>query len=145
MGRFIRGKFIEILIVWGASYLLFVFLGLEFSMLLSFFSGLSVLIPYIGATVMSILVASIAYFQWGWGADFAVTSISYIVIQLLDGYVLVPIIFSEVVNLHPVAIIISLLVFGGLWGFWGVFFSIPFATLVHAVLKSWIRRYKNRI
>ena len=143
MGRFIRGKFFEILIVWAASYLLFVVLGLEFSMLLSFFSGLSVLIPYIGATVMTIFVASIAYFQWGWGTDFAVTLISYIVIQLLDGYVLVPVIFAEVVNLHPVAIIVSLLIFGGLWGFWGVFFSIPLATLVHVVLKSWNRRYQN--
>lgn len=36
-------------------------------------------------------------------------------------------------NLHPVAIIIAVLVFGGLWGFWGVFFAIPLATLVKAV------------
>ena len=48
---------------------------------------------------------------------------------------LVPLLFSEVVNLHPVAIIIAILVFGGLWGFWGVFFAIPLATLVQAVLK----------
>jgi putative permease len=45
--------------------------------------------------------------------------------------------FSEVVDLHPVAIIIAILVFGGLWGFWGIFFAIPLATLVQAVLKAW--------
>ena len=50
---------------------------------------------------------------------------------------LVPLLFSEVVNLHPVAIIVAILVFGGLWGFWGVFFAIPLATLVQAVLKAW--------
>jgi putative permease len=63
--------------------------------------------------------------------------IAYGEIQALDGNVLVPLLFSEVVNLHPVAIIIAILVFGGLWGFWGVFFAIPLATLVQAVLKAW--------
>jgi putative permease len=62
----------------------------------------------------------------------------------LDGNVLVPLLFSEVVNLHPVAIIIAILVFGGLWGFWGVFFAIPLATLVQAVLKAWPRTKESR-
>jgi putative permease len=53
--------------------------------------------------------------------------------------VLVPLLFSEVVNLHPVAIIAAVFIFGGIWGLWGVFFAIPLATLVHAVLKSWPR------
>jgi len=43
------------------------------------------------------------------------------------------------VNLHPAAIIMSVLVFGGLWGVWGVFFAIPLATLVHSVMNSWPR------
>ena len=62
---------------------------------------------------------------------------AYAVIQLLDGNVLVPLLFAEVVNLHPVATIASLCVFGGLWGFWGVFFAIPLATLIQAVLAAW--------
>ncbi|MCO1686677.1 AI-2E family transporter, partial [Pseudomonas aeruginosa] len=44
---------------------------------------------------------------------------------------------SEAVNLPPVAIICAVLLFGGLWGFWGVFFAIPLATLVKAVLDAW--------
>jgi putative permease len=32
---------------------------------------------------------------------------------------------------------VAILVFGGLWGFWGVFFAIPLATLVQAVIRSW--------
>jgi len=57
----------------------------------------------------------------------------------LDGNVLVPLLFSEAVNLHPVAIIVAVLFFGGLWGFWGVFFAIPLATLVKAVFNAWPR------
>jgi putative permease len=63
IGNYVRGKFWEILIVWTASYITFAFLGLQFSMLISFFVGLSVVIPYIGATVMTLPVALIAYFQ----------------------------------------------------------------------------------
>ena len=63
--------------------------------------------------------------------------ISYFIIQFLDGNVLVPILFSEAVNLHPLAIIVAILVFGGLWGFWGVFFAIPLATLVKALINVW--------
>ena len=59
---------------------------------------------------------------------------------MADGNVLVPILFSEAVNLHPVAIITAVLFFGGIWGFWGVFFAIPLATLVHAVINAWPRQ-----
>jgi putative permease len=137
IGNYIRGKLWELLIIWAASWVTFQFLGLQFSMLLSFFVGLSVLVPYIGVTVMFLPVMLIAYFQWGWGSDFAYTIIAYTAIQLLDGNLLAPLLLSEVVNLHPVAIIVAVLLFGGLWGIWGLFFAIPLATLAHAVIKAW--------
>jgi len=109
-------------------------------MLLSLFVGLSVLIPYIGATVMFLPVTLIAYFQWNIGSDFVYTLIAYTIIQILDGNLLVPLLLSEVVNLHPVAIIVALLIFGGLWGIWGLFFAIPLGTLVHAIIKAWFNK-----
>ena len=84
-------------------------------------------------------IAFVAYFQWGWGLSFGKVMFAYAIIQALDGNVLVPLMFSEAVNLHPVAIIVAILIFGGLWGFWGIFFAIPRATLVQAVLKAWPR------
>ena len=137
IGNFIRGKVWQILIIWSVSALTFAFLGLQFSLLLGLFVGLSVLIPYIGPVSMMVPVASIAYFQWGWSSAFAWVVIAYTVIQVLDGNLLAPFLFSEVVNLHPVAIIAAILLFGGLWGFWGVFFAIPLATLVQAVIQAW--------
>jgi len=139
IGNYIRGKVIEIAIVWVVSYLTFALMGLNYSLLLSFLVGLSVIIPYVGAISVTIPIAIIAYFQWGFAADFWYLLIAYQVIQLLDGNVLVPVLFSEVVNLHPVAIIVAVLFFGGIWGFWGVFFAIPLATLVQAVLNAWPR------
>ena len=137
IGNYVRGKFIEVLIVWVVSYVTFTAMGLQFAMLLAVAVGLSVVIPYIGAVVVTVPVALVAYFQWGLTSDFAYLMIAYAVIQGLDGNVLVPLLFSEVVDLHPVAIIAAVLMFGGLWGFWGVFFAIPLATVVQAVLKAW--------
>jgi putative permease len=80
----------------------------------------------------------VAYFQWGINADeFMFLTIAYAIIQTIDGVLLVPLLFSEAVNLHPVAIIVAILLFGGLWGFWGVFFAIPLATVVKAVINAW--------
>jgi len=140
LGNFIRGKFWEILLVWAASYVTFVFMGLNFSLLLGFLVGISVLVPYIGAAVMTFPVALVAYFQFGWSADLAWIIVAYGIIQALDGNVLVPVLFSEVINLHPIAIIVAVLFFGGVWGFWGVFFAIPLAILFQAVLKARPRR-----
>ncbi len=140
IGNYIRGKIWEILIVWLVSGLVFYWLGLEFAMLLGLFVGLSVLIPYIGATVMTFPIALIGFFQWGWGTELLWVMVAYALIQALDANLLAPLLLSGVVNLHPVAIIIALLFFGGIWGFWGVFFAIPLATLVHAVLRAWPRK-----
>ncbi len=139
MGRYIRGKFLEILMVWGASYAVFYLLGLDFAMLNGFMVGLSVLIPYVGAIAAFFPVTMMAYFQWGSSSETLYVIAAYWIIQLLDGNVLAVLLLSGVVNLHPAATITSVVFFGGLWGFWGVFFAIPLATLIQAVLRAWPR------
>ncbi len=138
--NYVRGKAWEIIVVWVASYVAFYAFGLKYAMLLSLLVGLSVIIPYIGAAVVTVPVLLVAWFQWGWDNTFIWLATVYFIIQALDGNVLVPLLFSEVVNLHPVAIIVAILVFGGIWGFWGVFFAIPLATLVQAILTAWPQR-----
>lgn len=137
IASYIRGKVIEILIIWAASYVAFALMGLNYAMLLSLAVGLSVIIPYVGATVVTIPVALIAFFQWGFSKEFAWLLAIYGIIQFLDGNLLVPLLFSEVVNLHPVAIIVAVVFFGSIWGVWGVFFAIPLATLIQAIIKAW--------
>ena len=140
IANYVRGKVVEIIIVGGVTYVTFTLLGLQYAALLSTLVGFSVLVPYIGAAVVTIPIALIAFFQFGWGWDFGQVMIAYAIIQALDGNLLVPLLFSEVVNLHPVAIILAILVFGGLWGFWGIFFAIPLATFVKAVINAWPRK-----
>ncbi len=135
--NYVRGKAVEILIVGGVTYISFKILGVPYAALLSLLVGLSVVIPYIGAAVVTIPVAMIALFAFGWGSQFIWVMVAYGIIQALDGNVLVPLLFSEVNNLHPVMIILAVLFFGGIWGLWGVFFAIPLATMVKAVFSAW--------
>lgn len=140
IGNYVRGKVLEIFIVWIVTYIVFGLLGMPYAMLLSMLVGVSVIIPYIGAAVVTIPVALVALIYFGgFTAAFWWVIVAYAIIQILDGNVLVPILFSEVVSLHPVAIITAILIFGGIWGFWGVFFAIPLATVVNAVLRAWPR------
>jgi len=145
IGNYVRGKFWEITIVSVVCFITFSFLNLKYALLISLLVGLSVVVPYIGATVVTIPVAMIAFFQWGWTADFAWLMAAYGIIQALDGNVIVPLLFSEVVNLHPVAIIVAILFFGGLWGFWGVFFAIPLGTLVNSVITTWPSSHDEQV
>lgn len=144
IANYIRGKFVEIIIVGSTAYLVFIFLGLNYALLLSVITGLSVIVPYIGAAVVNIPIAVIAYVQWGLGGEFWTVIIAYNILQMLDGNVLVPIIFSEAVNLHPVAIIFAVLFFGGIWGLAGVFFAIPLATFIQAIINAWPSRVQSK-
>lgn len=139
IGNYIRGKVWEILIVGGTSYFVFQLFGLDYASLLGLSVGLSVVIPYLGATLVTFPVVLVAYAQWGGGSEFIQVVVAYLVIQALDGNLLVPLLFGEMNKLHPLAIIVAVIIFGGLWGVWGVFFAIPLATFVQAVIQAWPR------
>jgi len=140
IANYVRGKVVEIAIVGSVTYIAFLWFGLNYAALLAVIVGMSVLIPYIGATLVTIPVALISYVQWGVSTEFYTLIIVYGIIQALDGNVLVPLLFSEAVNLHPVAIIVAVLFFGSIWGLWGVFFAIPLATLIKAVMNAWPKK-----
>lgn len=145
VANYARGKALEILIVGSVSFVSFVVLDLNYAALLALLVGLSVIIPYLGAALVTLPVLIVGYFQWGFTNEFYYLALVYFIIQALDGNVLVPLLFSEAVNLHPVAIILAVLFFGGIWGLWGVFFAIPLATLIKAIINAWPTRVDEPI
>lgn len=135
IANYIRGKVIEIFLCGVATYIGFIAMGLNYAALLALLVGLSAVVPYVGTVVVTVPVAAIALFQWGWGDQFFYLMLVYGVIQVLDGNVLVPLLFSEAVNLHPVVIICAVLLFGGLWGFWGCSSRYPWP---HCSKRCWM-------
>ena len=137
LSNYVRGKVLEIFIVGIAAAILFASFGLNYGALLAVLVGLSVLIPYVGAFSITIPIVIIGLLQFGLGTQFYLLIGLYLLLQFLDGNLLVPIIFSEAVKLHPVVIILAVFIFGSMFGFWGVFFSIPLATFIKAVWNAW--------
>ena len=137
LSNYVRGKVLEIFIVGVAAAILFASFGLNYGALLAVLVGLSVLIPYVGAFSITIPIVIIGLLQFGLGTQFYLLIGLYLLLQFLDGNLLVPIIFSEAVKLHPIVIILAVFMFGSIFGFWGVFFSIPLATFIKAVWNAW--------
>jgi len=143
LSNYARGKAIEIGIVGLAAAIIFMYFGLEYVALLSVLVGFSVLIPYLGAFLVTLPVAAVGLLQFGLSFDFWLLMGAYLVLQILDGNLLAPILFSDAVKLHPVIIMLAVFVFGGMFGFWGVFFAIPIATLIKAIWNSWPKNLAN--
>jgi len=143
IGNYIRGKFWEMVIVGVVTWLALLFCGHQYALLLGALTGLSVWVPFVGAAVVTVPVVALSFFQWGLTDATLYALIAYGVVQLLDANVLIPWMFSEVVNLHPIAIIVAILVFGSFWGVLGVFIAIPMAALVRSVLQVMMDRYEK--
>jgi len=143
LSNYARGKAIEIVIVGSAAAIIFMFFGLQYIALLSVLVGFSVLIPFLGAFIITLPVAAVGLLQFGLTFDFWLLMGAYLILQILDGNLLVPILFSDAVKLHPVVIMLAVFVFGGMFGFWGVFFAIPIATLIKAIWNSWPENLAN--
>lgn len=138
-GEYIRAKILEVLIVAVVTTIVFLILGLNYAVLLGVLVGLSAIIPYVGVILVTVPVLIIGYLQWGFSAHFVYLSVIYVIIMILDGNVLTPLLFSGRMNLHPVSVIIAILIFGGLWGFWGIFFAIPLASVCKVLINAGLR------
>jgi len=134
MGNYIRGRFWESFMVGLVMWIVLYLMGHQYALLLGVLTGISVWIPFVGAAVVTIPVVLLSFFQWGWSEMTMYSLLAYAVIQLIDANIVIPWLFSEVVNLHPIAIIVAVLFFGSIWGVVGVFFAIPLAALVQSVL-----------
>lgn len=135
INNYIRGKIIEVIIVSIANYILFKFYKLAYAGLLGVIVGLSVVIPYVGTIVVSIPIMFIGAIQLGLSNKFFYLLLFYLVIQFLDGNLLVPVLFAEAVNLHPITIILSVVVLGFIFKIYGLFFAIPIAIVIKAIIK----------
>ena len=134
---YIRGKLMHITIIAIANTLAFMLLDMNYALLLGVGVGLSVVIPYVGAVIIAVPVVMVAIFQFGFSSTLIWVLIIYTIIQLLDSNVLTPMLFSKAMNLDAFSILAAILIFGNLWGFWGVFFAIPLATFVKTLIVGW--------
>lgn len=136
LGGYVRGKAYEVLIVGAVSTAAFYAIGLNWAALLGTITGLSALIPILGAIAATFPVLLVAYSQWGMDAQVLWALGLYTAIQVIDGNLLQPLLLAETVGMHPVALIAAILLCGGIWGVWGLLVAVPAAIAVHVLLQT---------
>ena len=124
-------------------------LGLTGGLALGLFTGLAIFIPYLGFATALVLALTSAALQIDSGVNFISIALLYLVGQVLESFVLTPKLVGERIGLHPVLVVFALILFGDLFGFFGVLLALPMSAISlvlsqHAMASykasSWYRR-----
>ena len=135
---YIAGQMTDALIMAVLFSVCFYIAGIKYSFVIGVFSGALNVIPYVGA-VSALVLSSVVALVSGTPGKALYAAAVVLVIQQIDTAVISPKIVGRKVKLHPVLVIMSLSVFGNLFGVWGMVFAVPAA----AVLKLNFDRLYN--
>ncbi|MDQ2676772.1 MAG: AI-2E family transporter [Actinomycetota bacterium] len=134
----LQGVLIDMLVTGILLYLGLMLIGLEFAIFFAVFSALLVVIPYFGAVIGAVPVVLFAL------ADSPTTALLalavYIIVQQIEGNVIIPLVMAQRVNLHPALIAIGVILVGQLFGFIGLFVAVPIlSAVVILVDELWVK------
>ncbi len=135
----ISGTLLVALMVFICDTIGFAIIGLKAPLLFGMFCGLTDLIPYIGPYIGG-AAAVIVGFSQGSITGIAVLIIC-VIVQLVENYILQPVIMSKTTQLHPVTIIVGLLVFGHYFGIVGMIIATPCIALLKVIFKFIVKKY----
>jgi predicted PurR-regulated permease PerM len=125
LGEFLRGQIAVILIMCVYFVVGLWMAGLEYALPIGILSGLLVFVPYLGALVGLLLATLAGMSQFESILGLAGVWVVFGIGQLLEGFVVTPWLVGNRIGLHPVAVIFALLLFGHLFGFFGVLLALP--------------------
>lgn len=142
LGAFLKGQLMVMLalgVVYSAGLTL---IGLQFAILIGMMAGLVSIIPYMGFAVGFAAAVLVALFQFDTYTGLALVAAVFVVGQVLEGWVLTPLLVGDRIGLHPVAVIFALMAGGQLFGFVGMLVALPMAAIIMVLLRHLNRNYK---
>ena len=156
LAAFIRGMGTVCLILGTYYAFALMIVGLQFGLVVGFIAGLVTFIPYLGSLIGGVLAIGLAIFQFWNGieviADGVITystdwmriglvAIIFVVGQVIEGNYLTPKLVGNSVGLHPVWLLLSLSVFGTVFGFIGLLVAVPLAAAIGVIIRFAIGQY----
>ncbi len=118
----------------------FAIVGLDAALLIGLFCGITDLIPYIGPYIGGGVAVLVGYTQ-GPAVGTGVLIIA-IIVQLLENYVLQPVVMGKAASLHPAFIMIGLLLFGYFFGIIGMVFATPALAIIKVIFTFFDDKYE---
>lgn len=133
LGLWVRGQLILMLAIGIATGIAYWLLGLPSALLLALFAGLAEAIPIVGPALGAIPAILIALTV---SPELAITvGVVYIVLQFIEGNVLVPMVMKNTIGLSPFVVIVALLAGATAGGIVGAFLAVPVAAAIEVVLE----------
>lgn len=141
LAGFVRGQ-VNVCLIMAVYYALALTLtGLKFGIIIGLFTGLLVIVPYVGFFVCFVAGMTVAYFQFPDHHSLLYVLLAFLIGQLIEGNYLTPKLVGEKVGLHPVWVIFGLLAGGALFGFVGVLLAVPVSAVVGVLLRFATQNY----
>jgi predicted PurR-regulated permease PerM len=140
LGEYLRGQLLVMLalaVFYTAGLALF---GLDLALPIGVFTGLAVFVPYLGFGLGMVLALLAGLLQFASAQALVMVAVVYGLGQVLESFVLTPRLVGERIGLHPLAVILSLMAFGQVFGFVGVLMALP----ASAVLLVGLRRLRHQ-
>ena len=135
LGEFLRGQ-ISVMLIMSVYYTVALWLaGLEYALPIGILSGLLVFVPYLGALTGLLLGTLAGFNQFDSFSGLIGVWAAFGIGQAVEGTVVTPWLVGDRIGLHPLAVIFALLVFGHLFGFFGVLLALPVSAALLVVLR----------
>lgn len=143
LGQFVRGQLLIMLLLAVLYSLAYSLIGVRLAVPIGIVAGLLSFIPYVGGATalgLALLMCLMAGTSW---AQVGGVVAAYAVIQALEGFVITPRIMQEKVGLSAVWVLLALLVFGELFGFFGVLIAVPAAAVAKIFVLRALEHYRK--
>jgi putative permease len=143
IGNFLRGQFIDAIIVGIFSVIAMWLVGVKYYFLIGVFAGLANLIPYFGPITGALLAVILSILQTGGFQMALYVIIAFSLIKLLDDSIVQPVIVAKSVHMHPLTVLLAVLAGGKLFGILGMLLSVPMVGFLKVVLHEGIMNYRK--
>jgi len=134
IGQWLQGQVILAVLIGIATYVGLTILGVKYALILAIIAGLLEVVPIVGPIATAIVAMVVVFFQAPGKA--ILVGIFFLILQQIEGNILVPLIFRKVLGLHPVIVIFSLLVGLRLGGLPGMLLAVPVAAVLTELISD---------
>ncbi|MCP5103842.1 MAG: AI-2E family transporter [bacterium] len=143
LSSFIRGQAIVVLILAVLYSLGLSLIGLPFAVLIGVFAGVGDIIPYFGTVVGLILSLIVGFTHFQSVEQLLVIFLVFAIVKITENWYFYPKIVGREVGLHFVWVLMSIIIFGNFFGFWGLLVAIPAAAGFKMYIKALIGYYRS--
>ncbi len=133
--QYLKGVFIVMIILTITSSIVFSLLGIDYAALFGIIVGITDIIPYIGPYIGGAIVAIFTLATNPKKTIFVILSI--VIMQFIEGNFLVPKVQSKTMKTKPLLVLLSVAIFGELFGIFGILIAVPMSRIIEIIFRNW--------